>query len=60
MMDSGEKKIKDEELEQINGGTDTIIQTRRSKCPRCDAETIFNLYTGGRAICQDCGYEKML
>lgn len=60
MSDIKDKALGDKELEQVNGGTETIVKTRLSKCPGCDKETLFMLYTGGRAICKDCGYEKLL
>ena len=60
MADINGYKPTDEELEKIGGGINTNVPTRRSECPRCDKETVFYLYTGGRAICSDCGYEKMM
>ena len=60
MTDKKEKMIDEEMLGRINGGTDTTIPTKKSFCPKCDRETTFNLYTGGRAICQECGHQKFM
>ena len=61
------KKMNDNELEYVTGGQ-TIDQqnqqvqcdTKTTLCPVCKEDRVFNLYTGGRAICQTCGKEIML
>ena len=65
-----QNKIDDENLRDVNGGagntatgktTNTnICGTRETMCPKCKEIRKFNLYTGGRAICQTCGEEIML
>ena len=70
------KTLKNEELEAVTGGAAVnqsdnktppkntaqpgLTDTRKKMCPDCKKETTFNLYTGGRAICQECGKEIML
>ena len=59
-------KLEDEALSGVNGGV--VIQKRANAnagddtklldCPACDKQTVFKLYTGGRAICTICGYQK--
>ena len=31
------------------------VQQKKHFCTKCDKDTMFNLYTGGRAICSECG-----
>ena len=60
------KKLADDGLEAISGGAAAPsqapqpIDTRKALCPKQKKETIFNLYSGGRAICQECGEQIML
>ena len=30
-------------------------EQRKHFCTKCDKDTMFNLYLGGRAICSECG-----
>ena len=55
-------KIEDEALSGVNGGVVANTQNnnddiREKDCPRCKEKTKFKLYTGGRAVCQKCGYQ---
>ena len=34
--------------------------TKTAPCPVCKVDRVFNLYMGGRAICQTCGKEILL
>ena len=62
------KKLADDGLEAVSGGVGAPAQsqgpqpidTRKAFCPKQKKETIFNLYSGGRAICQECGEQIML
>lgn len=57
-------KINENELGNVTGGAatggDEIVQTKKSDCPVCKKETVFHLYMGGRAICDECGKEKFM
>ena len=44
---SKEKNMNIEELEAVVGGV-------------CNKDTTFLLYMGGRGICKDCGFEKLM
>lgn len=71
-----DKKISDDMLDNVIGGVgvdkktaavgtaenpqDPLITTKLSDCPVCKRDTTFNLYLGGRAICQECGNEKFM
>ena len=59
-MGNIEKKMDDELLNKVSGGTGTPVTTKKSFCPQCNKETTFNLNSGGRAICQECGYQKFM
>ena len=59
-------KLEDGALSGVNGGV--VIQkkgtgnavpgdTKKKECPVCDKETVFRLFTGGRAVCTICGYQ---
>ena len=70
------KPLKNEELEAVIGGASVnkagnagvkkntsqtgVGDTKEVYCPDCKKKTVFNLYLGGRAICQECGKEIML
>ena len=61
------KKIEDSNLDNVNGGINntngagiTNVPTKVSYCPKCETNTVFYLYSGGRAICKDCEYEKFM
>ena len=55
------KKIDQDILENVTGGTESnVISRKKSFCPRCDKDTIFNLYMGGRAICTECNHQKFM
>ena len=58
------KKLADDGLEAVSGGTAASapqpIDTRKALCPKQKKETMFNLYSGGRAICQECGEQIMM
>ncbi len=58
------KKIDDDILETVSGGKDTgtpqPLDTRKAYCPKQKKDTMFNLYSGGRAICQECGEQIMM
>ena len=61
------RKMNDNELEYVTGGQTVDQQnqqapkdTKTAPCPVCKEDRVFNLYTGGRAICQTCGKEIML
>ena len=60
MVNLKDQKIEEAALEDVTGGQDSQLSTRKSDCPSCEKETIFILYTGGRAICKECGYQKFL
>ena len=57
-------KIDDELLKDVNGGTGNINETKQDTkdayCPKCKETRTFNLYSGGRAICQVCGEQILL
>ena len=57
-------ELNDMELENVNGGAKkyepTPLGTKKAKCPDCNKERVFNLYSGGRAVCQKCGYQTMM
>ncbi len=66
---SKEKNMNIEELEAVVGGVSTKnsdseqnsnAQTKESFCPKCNKDTTFLLYMGGRGICKDCGFEKLM
>lgn len=52
-------ELNDMELENVNGGSKKNepepLDTKKALCPNCKEERVFNLYSGGRAICQKCG-----
>ncbi len=57
------KKIDDDNLGAVSGGVQTVktkSDEKRSFCARCEKETMFKLGTGGRAICEECGNEKLM
>ena len=58
------KKLADDGLGAVSGGTvkgaPQPIDKRKALCPKQKKETMFNLYTGGRAICQECGEQIMM
>ena len=58
------KKLADENLESVTGGqtvsTPQVLDTRKAYCPKQKKETMFNLYSGGRAICQECKEQIMM
>ena len=41
-------------------GDPNQVQTRKSDCPVCGVEREFYLYSGGRALCSKCSFEKFL
>ena len=56
------KEMRLEEMAQISGGTDTknmpVKMTAKMYCPVCKKETLFDCYSGGREICQECKKPK--
>ena len=58
------KKLVDDSLASVNGGKAESgpqpLDTRKAYCPKQKKETMFNLYSGGRAICQECGEQIMM
>ena len=63
-MNMADMKIDEEKLDKVVGGaTNNVSETCKTKlspCPRCKKDTIFYLYTGGRAVCSECEYEKFM
>ncbi len=44
-----------------SGVTDNgVLGRRKSDCLKCNKETTFEIYSGGRAVCVECGYEKFM
>ncbi len=66
MTDIRNKKIDEEMLSGVSGGTtdpktqNVSLGKRKSLCPKCKEEKTFDLFLGGRAICEDCGFEKFM
>ena len=56
MSDIEKNSIKDEELEQINGGTslNNGVPTKNAWCPKCHKNRKFYIYSGGQAVCSEC------
>ena len=60
------KKLADDSLGAVSGGVGAPesgpkpLDTRKAYCPKQKKETMFNLYSGGRAICQECGEQIMM
>ncbi len=58
------KKLTDDGLETVTGGKKTNstepVTTKEALCPKQNKKTMFNLYSGGRAICQECGEQILL
>ena len=56
------KEIGLEEMAQISGGTEikdtSVKMTAKMYCPVCKKETMFDCYSGGREICQECRKPK--
>lgn len=62
-------KLEDETLSGVNGGVVIKAQVNSSTdansgnttverdCPVCNKKMVFNVYTGGRAVCTKCGYK---
>ncbi|HAG68569.1 MAG TPA: hypothetical protein DCL38_01190 [Lachnospiraceae bacterium] len=62
-------RIDDELMETVSGGTDInmpsvfengggrVIQRKCENCSQHDELRTFDCYSGGRAICRECGYE---
>ena len=44
----------------VPGGIVGNAPTKSSLCPNCNTETTFILGSGGRAVCKDCGFEKLM
>ena len=53
-------ELTNDELENVTGGVSSSQLTVRHKCDKCNKETTFNLFSGGRAICTNCGNKMML
>ena len=57
-------ELNDLELENVNGGVSNNQkksgQEKQVYCPHCKKITWFNLGSGGRAVCQDCGNQIMI
>ena len=56
-------KLDEEMLKDVSGGKilpGGNTNTKLSECKRCNRETLFILGTGGRAVCSECGEEKLM
>ncbi len=53
-------ELTNDELENVTGGASSSQLTVRHKCDKCNEETIFNLFSGGRATCTNCGNKMVL
>ena len=57
-------ELNENELGNVNGGTGkndsktTETGNESQKCPICK-KGILQLFSGGRMVCQNCGYKKM-
>lgn len=62
MSEMEKKRLSDDVLYNVSGGKDDtqVIDEKQSNCPICNKERMFKLYSGGRAICKKCGYEKFM
>lgn len=56
-------ELGDAELELAVAGVgngDTKEQTCKATCPKCNKITTFKCYSGGRAVCSECGEKTVL
>lgn len=56
-------ELGDAELEFVAAGTERENmkeQTCQAMCPKCKKITIFKCYSGGRAVCLECGEKTIL
>ena len=53
-------ELSDDELKSVAGGVGGNHITVKHMCYKCMKETSFDVYSGGRAICQNCHNVMML
>ncbi len=55
------ERIPDDALESVTGGNGDSNGTHKKmyNCRYCKKKTWFTIYSGGRAICDECGHEEM-
>lgn len=61
--DSNIIELVDNELELVAAGTENEAlkeQTCQAMCPKCNKITVFKCYSGGRAVCSECGEMTVL
>jgi len=52
--------LNDEQLEYVSGGASGHNNAIIRKCPKCNETVAFMVYSGGRAICQNCRAQTIL
>lgn len=56
-------ELGDAELEFVAAGIERDVmkeQTCQAMCPKCNKLTTFKCYSGGRAVCSECGEKTIL
>ncbi|MDO4189462.1 MAG: hypothetical protein Q4D29_10780 [Lachnospiraceae bacterium] len=62
-IDNNIIELSDDELELAAAGTGNMglnEQTCKAMCLTCNKMTIFKCYSGGRAVCSECGEKTIL